>query len=514
MRTLLAAALTAALTALCFPPFDLGFVAFGALVPLLLVTGESGGRRDLFVGWLTGWAASTALVWWVINTITRYGGVPWSLAVPILLLMTCTLGLFWAIFCWARGRILRRLPRWTDFLISPLLWVALEYGWARTPDISFPWSLMGYTQYLNLRILQAADLFGVWGISFLVVSANAAVASLLRSGPPEGRRDGWAARLLPAAGAAAMFLGAWVYGEGRLQEVEKGAPFEVVVLQGNVEQEIKWDPKFRREAIDLYGSLTREAAGEGAGLVVWPETAAPFYYGLEPRYSREIQELAREVQAPILFGSPAREEGAGGVSLRNRAYLVSAAGEDVGWYDKVHLVPFGEYVPWRRLLFFVDKIVEAVGEFSPGEGPVTLAVPGARVGTLICYEVVFPDLVRRAVNDGAQILVNITNDAWFGRTAASKQHFSALAFRAVENRRPVARAANTGISGFVDSRGRILQASELFVRGHYRAVLHPSSERTLYGRVGDVFPAACAVAVLAILLGTLRQKRRKKRYHL
>jgi apolipoprotein N-acyltransferase len=373
---------------------------------------------------------------------------------------------------------------------------------------------MGYTQYLNVKILQAADLFGVWGISFLVVSVNAAAASLLRSGSPEGRGGGKIARLLPAAGAAAMLLGAWAYGERRIEQVENGAALEVVVIQGNVEQEVKWDPAYRRETFDLYRALTREAVGEGADLVVWPETATPFYYRLEPRYRREILELAREVQAPIFFGSPAREEGAEGVSLRNRAYLVSAAGEDVGWYDKVHLVPFGEFVPWRRILFFVDKIVPAVGEFSPGPGPVTLTIPGARVGALICYEVVFPDLVRRAVNDGAQVLVNITNDAWFGRTAASRQHLSTLAFRAVENRRPVARAANTGISGFVDSRGRILQVSDLFVRGHYRAGLLPSSERTLYGRTGDLFPASCAVAVLVILLGLLRRKKGGKRCRL
>jgi len=365
---------------------------------------------------------------------------------------------------------------------------------------------MGYTQYRNVELIQAADIFGVWVVSYLVVSVNCAVASLFRGEGLPGRREA-ILRLLPAAGAALLLLGAWWYGLQKTLPDDETAGLEVVVIQGNVEQDVKWDPAYRRETFDIYRTLTEAGAGEGTDLVVWPETATPFTYRHEPRYCRQILDLARETGAPILFGSPAREGEGQEMTLRNRAYLVSAAGEDVGWYDKVHLVPFGEYVPWKRLLFFVNSLVQAVGEFSPGAGPVTLEVPGVRAGVLICYEVIFPDLVRRSVNGGAGILVNITNDAWFGRTAASRQHFSTLVFRAVENRRPVARAANTGISGFVDKGGRILQTSDLFVRGHYRAELHPSSERTVYGRVGDLFPMACAVAGVLLLAGLGRRKR-------
>jgi apolipoprotein N-acyltransferase len=510
VRAMLPFLLTALLTAACFPPFDLWYLAFVALVPMLSVTARGNGRRDFLGGWLAGWVASTAIVWWVINTITHYGGISWALAIPVLLLMTWAMGLFWGVFSWARGRILKRWPAIPDVLAAPVLWVALEYGRANLPDIDFPWALFGSSQYLNLQLLQSADLFGVWTLSFLLVAANSAVAGLLPGGTLKVRSTGFVARLLPAAAVALVILAAWVYGAGRLKGEPEAGEIRVAVIQGNVEQDVKWDPAFKRVTFDLYANLSREAAAAAPDLIVWPETAAPFFFRREPRYQREMSELARETGAALLFGSPGREGEGKEASLRNRAYLVSADGELQGWYDKMHLVPFGEYVPWKKALFFVDKLVEAVGEFSPGEGPRLLEAGNRRFGTLICYEIIFPDLVRRNVRQGADFLVNITNDAWFGRSAASRQHFSSLVLRAVENRRPVIRAANTGISGFVDSRGRILTASEIFVRGHYSAEVALSSEETLYSRTGDVLPAFCAAVAMALLLAGFRRERSKR----
>jgi len=502
--------LTALLTAACFPPFDLWYLAFVALVPMLSVTARGNSRRDFLGGWLAGWAASTAIVWWVINTITHYGGISWAVAVPVLLLMTWAMGLFWGVFSWARGRILQRWPAFPDVLAAPVLWVALEYGRANLPDIDFPWALLGSSQYLNLPLLQSADLFGVWTLSFIIVAANSAVAGLLPGGERQERTVGLAARVLPPAAVALVILAAWGYGAGRLGEEPGAGEIRVAVLQGNVEQDVKWDPAFKRATFDLYADLSREAAAGKPDLIVWPETAAPFFFRREPRYQREMSALALETGASLLFGSPGREGEGRTFSLRNRAYLVSADGELQGWYDKMHLVPFGEYVPWKKVLFFVDKLVEAVGEFSPGEGPRLLEAGNRKFGTLICYEIIFPDLVRSNVRQGADFLVNITNDAWFGRSAASRQHFSSLVLRAVENRRPVIRAANTGISGFVDSRGRILAASELFVRGHYAANIALSMERTLYSRVGDVLPALCAVVATGLLLAGFRRGRSRR----
>jgi apolipoprotein N-acyltransferase len=201
----------------------------------------------------------------------------------------------------------------------------------------------------------------------------------------------------------------------------------------------------------------------------------------------------------LLFGSPAYEVSAGKSSLRNRAYLLGPGGQVAGWQDKQQLVPFGEFVPFKRLLFFARPLVQAVGNFEPGERPEVLSVPGGRFGTLVCYEVIFPDLVRRFAVEGADFLVNITNDAWYERSAASSQQFANLVFRAVENRRPIARSANTGISGFVDAHGRIISASELFVRGQYRATLKLSKRATLYTTWGDWLPRACVLIAIALL---------------
>ncbi len=512
MTALLAVLLTALLTAASFPPFDLGVLALVALLPLLMVTGRgSTARRDLLLGWLAGWCGSTAVVWWVINTIVHYGGLSPILAVPILLLMTWGMGFFWGVFSWARGLVLRRRPGVPELLFTPALWVALEFARAHLPELAFPWALLGYTQYLHLPLIQHADLFGVWAVSWMVVAVNAALAGLAAGGGRTGRP---AARAVPILAVAALGVLAWRYGSWRLQKVESGDPLRVAVVQGNIEQDVKWDPAYKRSTFDLYSSLTSQAVRAGARVVVWPETAAPFFYEQEPGYRREISDMASSNSAAILFGSPAVTGGGPERSLRNRAYLVDGKGRLRGWYDKLHLVPFGEYVPWKRWLFFVDKLVQAVGEFSPGEGPAVLEAEGARLGPLICYEVIFPELARKLVGQGASVLVNITNDAWFGRTAASRQHFSTLVFRAVENRRPVARAANTGISGFVDSRGRILEASELFVRGVYLEELYPSEESTLYSRMGDVFPALCGLAAAAALVAALPAGKRAERRRL
>lgn len=507
MTTFLSLLLSVALTALSFPPFDFGFAAFVALVPLMAVTGGGSGRRDLILGWLTGWAASTAVVWWVINTIVHYGGISWTLAVPIILLLTWGLGFFWGLFSWARGRILKGRAGAFDFLLSPLLWVATEYARAHLADIAFPWALQGYTQYRNLPLIQVADIGGVWIVSFLVVMVNGALAGLVTRRRPTAAVRGWSGRLVPLGAAVLLVSSAWVYGLVRMGEESEGRAVRVAVIQGNIAQEVKWDPARKQETVDIYAGLSREAAREGAELIVWPETAAPFYFQRASRYRRQVTALAEEIGTPLLVGSPAVEGEGPSATLRNRAYLLGADGDVRGWYDKRHLVPFGEYVPWRKLLFFVDKIVGAVGEFKPGEGAVTLDLPVGRFGTLICYEVIFPDLVRKSVVGGAEFLVNITNDAWFGRTAASRQHFTTLVFRAVENRRPVARAANSGISGFVDSRGRILAASALFVRGTYSATLRFSGEETLYSRWGDYFPRMCALAGLILLLPAVRRRR-------
>jgi apolipoprotein N-acyltransferase len=499
-RALPAALATALLAIASFPPLDLGLLAYVALVPLLAAPGAA--ARPFLAGWLAGTIASAGICWWVVYAMTHYGGIPWLVAGPLVLLMAAAMGLFWGVFAWARALLRRRLPAVPDLLVAPALWTALEYGRAVLPDIAFPWALLGHTQYNALHLIQAADLFGVWGVSFLVVLVNAAVAAAL------GRAGGGArARLAPAALAAALLAAAWGYGAWRLDQPELGRTVRVAVVQGDIPQDVKWDPAFKEETFRVHEALTREAAARGTDLAVWSESSIAMYYQYEPLYQRRLADLARETRLPLLFGSPARVDTPAGRAYRNRAYLLDARGEVAGWQDKRHLVPFGEYVPWKKALFFARPLVQAVGEFTPGEASRVLEVPAARLGTLICYEAIFPDLARRFAAGGAELLLNITNDAWYERTAASRQQFVNLVFRAVENRRPVARAANTGISGFVDAKGRILSASPLFVRGQYAAALTLSGRGTVYTAWGDWFPRACALAAAGLLLAAGRGRR-------
>jgi apolipoprotein N-acyltransferase len=493
IRRLALPLLAAVLFIASFPPFDFGLLGLVALAPLVLALPAA--RRPFLMGFGAGWAAFTGVVWWVYYAMAHFGGIPPFVAAPLTLLMTAIMAAFWGLFAWAHGRLRRAIPGLPDIVTVPVLWTASEYLRGAIPDGEFPWALLGQSLYRHLPLIQVADLGGVWAASFLVALTGAGVASFVRD--PRGR--GWDAGWRPLAAALAMLALCGGYGVLRLDQPPDGPDVRVAVVQGNVPQDVKWDRRFREETLRTHEELTR-AARDGADLVVWPESATAFVYQRETDYRERLASLVTESATPLLFGSPAFAVKNGRSSLRNRAYLLGPDGKVAGWQDKQQLVPFGEFVPWKRVLFFARPLVQAVGAFEPGERPEVLSVRGGRFGTLVCYEVIFPNLVRRVVAVGAEFLVNITNDAWYERSAASHQQFATLVFRAVENRRPIARSANTGISGFVDAHGRIISMSELFVKGQYRATLALSHRVTLYTRWGDWLPRACVLIAVALLL--------------
>ena len=289
----------------------------------------------------------------------------------------------------------------------------------------------------------------------------------------------------------------------------------IAVVQGNIEQDKKWDPAYQADTIAVYRTLTRDALKDGPALIIWPETATPFYFtGDNPadrKLTSDLKEFAKTSNTPLLFGSPTYELRPNRrVALRNSAFLLSNKGDVDKVYHKHHLVPFGEYVPLKRILFFIEKMVQAIGDFESGNDFTVMTIPVAdsrsvEVSTVICYEIIFPDLVRRFVDNGARIITTITNDAWFGNTAAPYQHFSMAVFRAVENRVPIARAANTGISGFIDAQGNILAVSSLFTEAVMTGRLSPGTTRTFYTRHGDLFSYACLLFSVAILLFTYKR---------
>jgi apolipoprotein N-acyltransferase len=515
VRLILLAATTGILLPYCFPRYDMGLLAWVALIPLhIALDGLSRRTHAFWLGWLAGIISSTGIMSWVVTAMHTYGKVPFVFSYGIMLLLTAYLGLYLALY--SAGVVWFRMlvPRYGLFA-APCLWVTLEL--LRTYLLSgLPWSLLGYSQYRQLDLIQVADHLGVYGVSFLIVLANVALAELYLWLMPLFR--GFRPARLPweLITTAAMLVGlSWAYSTSLIASdgVERPrAALQVAVVQPNIDQAVKWDQAFREETLRRYDRLT-ESFGYGPDLVVWPEAATPFIYEREPVYQLQLVAMANRAGAPLLFGSPAvRFDAERKPFLLNSAYLLSPDGQLLGRYDKQHLVPFGEYIPLKSsVLFFLDKLVEGIGDFQAGPGPTILsfqlkateaAAPARRVqfGVVICYEVIFPDLVRRIANGGAEFLVTITNDAWFGDSSAPFQHFSMVVFRSVENHLAFARAANTGISGFIDPFGRIIDASPLFTQTALQAEIPIRQTKTFYSRHGDVFAYGCMLISLLFCL--------------
>ena len=285
----------------------------------------------------------------------------------------------------------------------------------------------------------------------------------------------------------------------------------VGIAQGNVAQDRKWDPDYQETTIARYEQLTRRLAEDGVDLVVWPEAAVPFFFQSDVTYRGRLLDLSQKTKTPILFGSPAFRPRGGAVTLFNRTYLLSPQATVIDHYDKMILTPFGEYVPFQDgLFFFVQKMVEGIGDFAPGSRPTVFTLPFGTFSVLVCYEGVFPELARDFVRRGAALLVNVTNDAWFGETSAPYQHLVMEAMRAVENRVPLVRAANTGISAIVDIDGRITARTELSETAHLAGRLAWPRVTTVYTRYGDWFVFVC-LGSLPLVLGFVYVTSRRAR---
>jgi len=505
---LLLPVLSGTLLVLSFPTYDLDFLAWIALAPLLIAIREKPWKTAFGQGWLAGLVFFVGTLSWVINAMHQYGKIPFPVSFFVMLLLAGYCALFVALFAAilvaltdARGL----LRPWT----AAALWVALE--WLRGHLFSgFPWALLGYSQYHTLSVIQIADVTGVYGVSFLLVLVNALVARLVEA---LASRVGRGAKPIPfpwvtvalAAGLVAFVVD---YGYWRLDPRNNPTnehSLRIGLVQPNIDQAQKWDVAFRRQAIDRYKKLTAQVVQE-VDLVVWPEAATPFFFDVETDYREELLRFVRERGVPLLFGSPALDsKSEGSPRLFNSAYLVSSTGTVLDRYDKVHLVPFGEYIPLKPVFFFLNKLVVGLGDFVPGSDPRVMSGPSGHLGVVVCFEVIFPNLVRQFVDRGADYMVTITNDAWFGRTSAPYQHFAMVVFRAVENRVPFARAANTGISGFIDAEGHILRTTDIFVEGALSGEVRIGGTRTIYTAYGDLFTLGCAILTLFVAARMWRQ---------
>jgi apolipoprotein N-acyltransferase len=482
---------------LAFPRPGWDLVAWVALAPVLALAGSAASpRQALLEGWVAGVAFFLSLLRWLTHTMTTFSPMPMPIAILVIVAMAGYLGLFWGWVTWALAWLRARLGAWTLWL-APALWVTGEI--ARTYLLGgFPWGLLGYTPASRLLVIQIAAWTGVFGVSALLVLVNTALAWIAL----ERRGRAAAATLLTAAVAVGGTLLV-----GRAHLAPDDAPtLPVALVQGNIPQAVKWDASFKADTLRIYGDLTR-AAAPGNRLVVWPEAAVPSYARFEPATMQWLTDLAREVRVPLLVGVPDAEVDGGRVRYLNSAFLLDSSGLR-GRYDKMHLVPFGEYVPLKRLLFFVEALAADIGDFSPGRQVSVFPLEGAPFGTVVCYEVIFPGLFRRFVAEGASFMTNITNDAWFGDSGGPRQHLQMVPLRAVENRTAIMRAANTGISAIVLPSGAIQSVLPLGTRGTLRGEVPLRRGYTFYTRFGDVFAYACAAVAAGALVAGLAAGRR------
>ncbi len=429
-----------------------------------------------------------------------YGG----LATPIAALINAAFVAYLALYPALFGLTIARLTRIGGarlLLVAPAVWVATEYGRSYLLT-GFPWVLLGNSQVTVLPVAQMASLTGVFGLSWLVAGINAAVA--LGVIERAARTRHW---YTPLAVTLAVVVGVSIWGSLRIARgdlMREGQRVRVGLIQGNVDQSERVELRSSRAVYSRYLQMTRQAIAEGAQFVIWPESSTPFYFEDDHAAAEEVRTLTRQAAVPLLLGSDQIERGRT-PKYYNAAFMVAADGSTAGAYQKMHLVPFGEYVPARRLFFFMERIVEAVSDFSPGVSPMLLPVGAHKVSASICYEIVYPDLVRRFTQEGSELLTTITNDAWFGTTSAPHQHFEQAAMRAIENGRFLVRAANTGLSGIVDPYGRVLDQSGLFETAVVVGDARFLRTQTLYTRVGDVWAYASIVGT-AVLLAAVRRR--------
>jgi apolipoprotein N-acyltransferase len=495
------ALLSGAMMALLFPRAGLSALAWICLVPVIVMLLCYPRRSIVLQGIVAGTVFHLGLVYWVVVSMNTYGGVPLPAAFVLLAVFALFLSVFVALPLWCSVFIQRHIgARLT--LTLPLCWVAAEYvkSWFLT---GFPWELLGYSQFQYLQLIQIADITGIYGVSFVIVSVNCAVAAIVHALIARTRTP-----FLEPCCALVLVVACLLYGNMRVQQFHapEGQQLRALLVQPNIPQDLKWDPGYLEETMRRLFYLSTQSEPEAVDLIIWPESATPFFFQSEPAYHTHVVRTVRRSGAGLLFGSPSFTQTPAGQRYFNSAFLLRSDGSVAGRYDKVHLVPWGEYVPLQQLFPFINRLVAGIGDFSPGEGMRLLSAGEISFATLICYEIIFPNLTRRFVRLGGRCIINITNDAWFGRTCAPYQHLSMAVLRAVENKRFVLRAANTGISAAIAPTGRIIDQTGLFTETALPATITAMDHLTVYTRIGDLFAAACLLASAALLLVAYRRR--------
>lgn len=503
LNSIFFASISGVMLFLSFPRYGSGYLAWVALVPLFWALKDIRQLRyGLLLGFITGIISHIGLIYWIVYVVVNYGHLPIYLGIIIMLLLAAYLSLYTAVF--AAGIVLSR-GKFALYCIAPVLWVCLEYGKSYLLT-GFPWENLGYSQYLNRYIIQSADIFGVYGLSFIIVLVNITLFEVVFN---KTKRV-----FLPAGVAVLVVACVIIYGIGRLTQIDnilKELPDkEISLIQGNIDQSIKWNERFQKSTVNIYEQLSLQNTKTDEGIIVWPETALPFNYQDANEFRKQVTEIPLKTKRWFIFGSTSYEKSKGDINFFNSAYLLTPAGEIKSKYNKVHLVPYGEYVPLRNVFPFVKKLTEGMGDFTAGAGYYPLDIDNKKVGILICYEGILPEAARIYKNRGAELLVNITNDAWFGATSAPFQHFSMTIFRAVENRLYLARAANTGISAVINPKGEIVDRTDIFKQSVLKSHIKYSQIKTIYAKFGDILVYICFILLCVYFILMVRKKEKEK----
>ncbi|MBF0328947.1 MAG: apolipoprotein N-acyltransferase [Nitrospirae bacterium] len=493
------ALLSGLLIFLSFPTIDLYLLAWVGAVPFLYSLYGKPGKEAFTAGFLLGVVYFFGTTFWIYHSINNYGGFSFAYSICVVFLLCAYLSLYPSVFAFLYATTIRKtdLP---SIIVAPALWTSLEYlrSYAFT---GFPWSSIGYSQYKFLPFIQISDITGVYGISFLLIAFNAGIVDLLLFKKRRIEKPLYS-RLPNVFGfvfISCFLIFSFSYGFYRLYENRAGQEIKAAIIQGNIEQDRKWDLSYQQFVLSTYKELTLQAAEHKPNLIIWPETSLPFFFGGDKTLTDDLVFFQQQLDAYLLFGSVIEKKEPKGIGYTNSAVLLNKTGSVSYIYDKIHLVPFGEYVPLRTFLFFIDKLVFGIGDYIPGTHYLKAITPFGSFGTAICYEVIFPGLVRKFFTRGGDFIITITNDAWFGNTSGPYQHFSISVFRAIENRKPLLRAANSGISGFIDSNGKIINKTPLFEKTFSVFSFKTDPKLSFYTKYGDLFSYFCIVFSLLFI---------------
>ncbi len=485
--------LAAVLLSFSFSSFNFWLFTWCGFIPLFIALENKSLRQAFVLAFFCGVVFWSCSVYWLIH-VTLLGQT------ILVLYLAIYFGLFGCVIYFSQFISIR-----SCLFFLPANWVLLEYlrSYLFT---GFPWALVGFSQYKNLPIIQIADITGAWGVSFLVVLVNAALYLILRK----------QSKVIVSSICTVVLLLSLIYGFYKLSYKPvfsgKDKSLKISVIQGNIPQHLKWNKQAVNFILNNYQELTcLAAAKDKPDLIIWPEASVPGLWGVDDAEFAKVFSLAGQLDTNLLVGA---------VCYFNQNYLNSALfinqqGSLVATYSKLHLVPFGEYIPLKNILPFLETIAP-IGDIQPGREYTIFKQP-ANFGVLICFEDLFPELSREFVKRGARFLVNITNDAWYKEGSAPYQHFAASVFRSVENRVYLARAANTGISGFIDPAGRILgvvqnaRGKDIFVQGYNsQSICLAASKRTIYNCYGDFFIVICLLLDAYVIISTLKFRRNRK----